>query len=86
MFTVKVKLCSSFTFFLLTSDNYLFKLHTLTLDVVKSYTTGFIQKNPFKIHKPFHKRKTQHDATNMAQKSSTKVHNSSTHLVKGHNH
>ena len=38
-----------------------------------------IQKNPFKIHKRF----TNH--SNMAQKSNTKVRNSSAHLVKGHN-
>jgi len=33
--------------------------------------TGFVQKNPFKIHKLFHK--TWHDARNMARKSNSKV-------------
>ena len=45
--------------------------------------SGFVQKNPFKIHKLFHK--TWHDAHNMVQKTNTKVHNYSAHLVKVHN-
>ena len=40
--------------------------------------TGFILKTPLKIHKLFTNR------WNMAQKSNTKVCNSSTHPVKGH--
>ena len=41
--------------------------------------TGFIQKNPFKIHKIFT------NLCNMARKSNTKVQNSSAHPVKGCN-
>ena len=39
--------------------------------------TGIVQKNPFKIHKHFT------NLCNTAWKSNTKVHNSSTHPVKG---
>ena len=42
-------------------------------------TTGFVQKNPFRIHKLFTNR------CDMAWKSNMKVRNSSTHLVKGCN-
>ena len=41
--------------------------------------TGFVQKNPFKIHKLFT------NLCNMGQKSNTKVRNSAAYLVKGHN-
>ena len=41
--------------------------------------TGFIQKNPFKIHKLFT------NLCDMAQKSCTKVRNSFAHPVKGCN-
>ena len=37
----------------------------------KAMMTGFVQKNPFKVHKLFHK--TWHDARNMARKSKSKV-------------
>ena len=61
-----------------TQHNQLTKamLHKAT---ATSSTTGFIQKNPFKIHKFFT------NFCNMARKSNMKVHNSSTHLVKGRN-
>ena len=42
-------------------------------------STGFIQKNPFRIHKLFS------NLCNMAWKSNIQVLNSSTHQVKGHN-
>ena len=47
------------------------------------HSSGLVQKDPLRIHKLFHK--TWHDACNMAQKSNTKVCNSSAHPVKGRN-
>ena len=52
-------------------------LHDQDTIMPLSYTyTGFVQKNPFKIHKLFT------NLCNMAWKSNTKVRNSSAHLVK----
>ena len=48
-------------------------------DLFADTLAWFVQKNPFRIHK------LCTDLCSMARKSNTKVHNTSTHLVKGHN-
>ena len=55
--------------------NYFYRFRTEKLIIF----TGFIQKNPFKIHSLLT------DLCNMAWKSNTKVHTTSAHLVKGRN-